>query len=393
MIEIIGVRFVKAGKIYYFSPNGEKVNLNDKVVVETSRGVEVGHVSIPNKMITDDEIKIPLKSIIRLATPEDLQILAENAQKQKEAFDVGVEKILYHKLEMKLVDVEITFDRSKMIFYFTADGRIDFRELVRSLAMVYKTRIELRQIGVRDEARQLGSLGICGRFLCCSTFLNDFQAVSIRMAKDQGLSLNPTKLAGVCGRLMCCLQYEQNSYDYMLEKMPTRGTLVETADGNGIVIDVNTLKGQIRVKIMNGSAFKIEKYMLGDFKVLKKGVIEPVLRHNKNASKTSSHNEAAANEDLLTSEGKSLDPKHNQSEKSKNEQKLKAKEKTNRLKKRKNRNKAAKVAKSESENIEARPQKNAPKKVAKKIEKIEKIAKKPATQKPATDNPYKPKSQ
>lgn len=223
MEEIIGVRFNSAGKAYYFDPCGMKLSVGTMVIVETARGVEMGKVSIPNRQVSSDELKSPLKKIIRVATDEDKKQLEENTVKEKEAFKTANELIKEHKLDMKLIDVEYTFDRSKILFYFTADGRVDFRELVKSLASVFRTRIELRQIGVRDEARQLGSIGICGRFLCCSTFLDDFRPVSIKMAKEQGLSLNPTKISGVCGRLMCCLQYEQNAYEDALKSMPPRG--------------------------------------------------------------------------------------------------------------------------------------------------------------------------
>ena len=267
MVEIIGVRFNSAGKVYYFDPKGNQLEAGTKVLVETARGVEMGKVVTPNKMVEDREIVPPLKAIIRIATEADFRQEEENKEKEKEAFDIAVQKIAEHKLDMKLVGAEYTFDRSKILFYFTADGRVDFRDLVKSLASVFRTRIELRQIGVRDEARQLGSIGICGRFLCCSTFLNDFHPVSIKMAKEQGLSLNPTKISGVCGRLMCCLQYEQNAYDDMLRKMPRRGDKVETPDGIGTVVDTATLKGQVKVKFMDdkGDLVKFENYVLGDF--------------------------------------------------------------------------------------------------------------------------------
>ncbi len=267
MIEIIGVKFTSGGKAYYFDPKGLQTENGDYVLVETARGIEMGRVVIPNKMVEETEIVSPLKPIHRKATDQDFRQAEENKQLEKDAFTIAVQQIAEHKLEMKLVSAEYTFDRSKILFYFTADGRVDFRELVKSLAGIFRTRIELRQIGVRDEARQLGSLGICGRFLCCSTFLNDFHPVSIKMAKEQGLSLNPTKISGVCGRLMCCLQYEQNAYEDMLAKMPKRGDKVQTPDGVGIVVETATLKGQIKVKFPdeNGENGKIENYVLGDF--------------------------------------------------------------------------------------------------------------------------------
>ncbi len=272
MIEIIGVKFSGAGKSYYFDPKGIRAEQGQHVLVETSRGIEMGKVVIPNQMIEESEVVSPLKPMIRIATEADFKQAEENKEKEKEAFALATEKIAEHKLDMKLVGAEYTFDRSKILFYFTADGRVDFRDLVKSLAGVFRTRIELRQIGVRDEARQLGSLGICGRFLCCSTFLNDFHPVSIKMAKEQGLSLNPTKISGVCGRLMCCLQYEQNAYEDMLSKMPKRGDKVETPDGVGIVADTATLKGQIKVKFVddNGETLRFENYVLGDFGILDK---------------------------------------------------------------------------------------------------------------------------
>lgn len=266
MVEIIGVRFRNAGKTYSFAPKGIKMKVGDRVIVETARGMEAGKVVRENHMVEENEIVAKLKPIIRKATQEDLRRIAENEQKEQEAFEIAAKKILEHKLEMKLVGVEYTFDRSKIIFQFTADGRVDFRELVKSLASVFKTRIELRQIGVRDEARQLGSIGICGRCLCCSTFLEDFSPVSIKMAKEQGLSLNPTKISGVCGRLMCCLQYEQNVYEDMLKKLPEKGTVVETPDGTGVVVDSATLKGQVKVKFSEGENVTFGTYDLKDFK-------------------------------------------------------------------------------------------------------------------------------
>lgn len=273
MIEIVGVKFNGGSKVYYFDPCGTEIEAGTMVLVETSRSVEMGKVVTANKMVEEESIVAPLKPIIRIATEEDLKQAAENKEKEKEAFEIASAKIAEHNLDMKLVGAEYTFDRTKILFYFTADGRVDFRDLVKSLAGIFRTRIELRQIGVRDEARQLGSIGICGRFLCCSTFLNDFHPVSIKMAKEQGLSLNPTKISGVCGRLMCCLQYEQNAYDDMLKRMPSRGDRVETPDGEGVVVDTATLKGRIKVKFTdsNGDMVKINEYVLGDFNPLEKG--------------------------------------------------------------------------------------------------------------------------
>ncbi len=249
MTEIIGVQFQNTGKIYYFSPNGQKLEIGQKVIVETSRGVECGTVSIANRMMEDDRIVSPLKSIIRAADEKDLAQLEENARREKEAFRICEEKIARHKLQMNLVDVEYTFDNNKILFYFTADGRIDFRDLVKDLAGVFRTRIELRQIGVRDEAKMLGGLGICGRPFCCSTFLSDFQPVSIKMAKEQGLSLNPTKISGTCGRLMCCLKYEQDAYEDLLRITPKKDSIVQTPDGRGVVVDTNLLTGMLKVQL------------------------------------------------------------------------------------------------------------------------------------------------
>lgn len=264
MVEVIGVRFNNAGKIYYFDPKGEKISVGTRILVETARGVEMGHVVMPNSEVEDSEIVPPLKPIIRIAEEDDFARLKENKEKEKEAFIIANEKIAEHGIDMKLVDVEYTFDRNKIIFYFTADGRVDFRELVKSLAGIFHTRIELRQIGVRDEARQLGSFGICGRYVCCGTFLDDFKPVSIKMAKEQGLSLNPTKISGICGRLMCCLQYEQNVYDEMLKKLPNKGALIDTPDGKGLVVDVATLKGEVKVKFDNGDAVRFANYKVAD---------------------------------------------------------------------------------------------------------------------------------
>lgn len=271
MTEIIGIRFNPAGKIYYFAPNGKQLRIGDRVIVETARGIEMGTVSIQNRSVSDDSLKEPLKPILRIATEDDFARVQKNKEKEKEAFRIAVREIEKHKLEMKLIRVEYTFDGSKILFYFTADGRVDFRELVKSLASVFRTRIELRQIGVRDEAKHLGALGICGRFLCCSSFLNDFQPVSIKMAKEQGLSLNPTKISGVCGRLMCCLQYEQNCYDDMLKIMPKAGAVVSTPEGEGTVTDVNLLKGTMKVRFENPDGVSFGQYSHEEVEILKGG--------------------------------------------------------------------------------------------------------------------------
>ena len=249
MKEIVGVRFKSVGKIYYFSPGDIKAELGDHVIVETVRGVECGEVVIANRQINDSQIASPLKPIIRLATEQDMKTLSKNKEKEKEAFKICEEKIAYRKLKMNLVDVECTFDNNKLLFYFTAETRVDFRELVKDLAAVFRTRIELRQIGVRDEAKILGGLGICGREFCCKGYMGDFQPVSIKMAKEQGLSLNPTKISGTCGRLMCCLKNEHNVYEELLKITPKIGALVVTPDGDkGRVEDVNLITGKLRIK-------------------------------------------------------------------------------------------------------------------------------------------------
>lgn len=249
MKEIVGIRFKKVGKVYYFSPEGIQANVGDMAVVETANGVECGEVAIANRQIQDNEISAPLKPVIRIATDNDRRTLARNRQKEKEAFRICEEKIAFRKLKMRLVDVECTFDNSKLLFYFTAENRVDFRELVKDLAAVFRTRIELRQIGVRDEAKILGGLGICGREFCCKSYMGDFQPVSIKMAKEQGLSLNPTKISGTCGRLMCCLKNEQNAYEALLKITPKVGAVVVTPDGvKGHVEDANLITGKLRIK-------------------------------------------------------------------------------------------------------------------------------------------------
>ena len=249
MKEIVGVRFKSVGKIYYFSPGSIKANVGDRAIVETVRGIECGEVVIANREIDDSMINSPLKPIIRLADSNDLKTLEKNKQREKDAFRICEEKIAARKLKMNLVDVECTFDNNKLLFYFTAENRVDFRELVKDLASVFRTRIELRQIGVRDEAKILGGLGICGREFCCKGYMGDFQPVSIKMAKEQGLSLNPTKISGTCGRLMCCLKNEQNVYEELLKITPKMGAIVVTPDGDkGKVEDVNLITGKLRVK-------------------------------------------------------------------------------------------------------------------------------------------------
>ena len=248
MAEVIGVRFKEVGKVYYFDPNGIQMKKGDMAIVETARGVECGEVAMENREIEDKDIVHPLKKMIRKATQGDLKKVEENRKKERHAFEICEKKILDHKLEMKLVDVEYTLDRSKLVFYFTADNRVDFRELVKDLASQFHTRIELRQIGVRDESKMLGGLGLCGQPFCCSRFLKNFQPVSIKMAKEQGLSLNPSKISGSCGRLMCCLAYEQKSYEYLNSITPQAGSIVRTPDGEGTVIEVNVVAGTLKVR-------------------------------------------------------------------------------------------------------------------------------------------------
>lgn len=249
MVTVVGIRFKKAGKIYYFSPGELKINKQDNVIVETARGIEFGTCVIGIKQVTEESIVSPLKSVIRIATEEDKAKYNENKKKEKEAFSICSEKIKKHELVMKLIDVEYTFDNNKIIFYFTADGRVDFRELVKDLAAVFRTRIELRQIGVRDEAKMVGGLGVCGRPMCCAVHLGDFAPVSIKMAKEQNLSLNPSKISGVCGRLMCCLNYEQETYEYIRKKMPQVGSIVYSEQyGNVEVISNSVVKEKVKVK-------------------------------------------------------------------------------------------------------------------------------------------------
>ena len=262
MAEVIGVRFKEVGKVYYFDPQGNKLRSGDMVIVETARGLECGEVALANKTVDDESITHPLKPLIRVATEKDLNHLAENRVKEKSARKTCEHKIAAHGLQMKLVNVEYTFDNSKIIFYFTADGRVDFRALVKDLAGVFRTRIELRQIGVRDEAKMLGGLGPCGRPICCGSFLSQFQPVSIKMAKEQNLSLNPTKISGVCGRLMCCLKYEQDHYEQTRKRMPKVGRTVNTPDGSGPVTELNIIRETVFVRLTNGDTSEIKEYPL-----------------------------------------------------------------------------------------------------------------------------------
>lgn len=271
MAEVIGVRFKNTGKVYYFDPGGEKLSKGEKAIVETARGVECGDVAMENREVSDSSIVQPLRKLVRKATKDDLRRVADNRKKEKSAFKACEKKIAERGLEMKLVDVEYTFDNSKILFYFTADGRVDFRELVKDLAGMFRTRIELRQIGVRDEAKMLGGIGICGRPFCCGSFLGGFQPVSIKMAKEQGLSLNPVKISGACGRLMCCLKYEQEAYQDLLRSTPKVGALVSTPEGKGVVIDQNLLTRKLTVRLDKDPDAAPQVFLVSDVKILRDG--------------------------------------------------------------------------------------------------------------------------
>lgn len=272
MITVIGVRFRRAGKVYYFEPDGLIYEQGQHAIVETARGIEYGEVVIENREIEESEVVQPLKKVIRLATKEDDEKYRLNKEKEKEAFAICKEKIVKHGLDMKLIDVEYTFDNNKVLFYFTSYERVDFRELVKELASIFKTRIELRQIGVRDETKMCGGIGICGRSLCCNTFLGDFQPVSIKMAKEQSLSLNPIKISGICGRLMCCLKYEQDCYVEIRGRLPIVGDFVITPDGKGEVLSVNVLREQVKVAVKKKDKDEKEAivYLAKDLKILGK---------------------------------------------------------------------------------------------------------------------------
>ena len=269
MKRIIGVRFKRLGKIYFFDPKWLEVKKGESVIVETAQGEEIAEVVVPNRMIEEEKVVAPLKKVLRLASPRDIKHAEECKKKEKEAFELCNKKIKEHNLQMTLTDVEYKFDNSKILFYFTADGRVDFRDLVKDLAAIYKTRIELRQIGVRDEVKRIGGNGVCGRELCCCSFLSDFETVSIKMAKEQNISLNPSKISGNCGRLMCCLKYEQEVYEEKLNKLPNIGAIVKTPDGKGEVEGLETLKETVKVRIKDGEIFKVKKYDVKDITVLK----------------------------------------------------------------------------------------------------------------------------
>ena len=266
-VEVIGVRFRQTGKIYYIDPNGMKIEQNENVIVETARGLEYGQVVSGNKFVPNTEIVPPLRKALRKATKADDTHHEENNKKEKEAFDICLQKIEKHNLEMKLIEVEYTFDNNKLLFYFSAEGRVDFRELVKDLAAVFKTRIELRQIGIRDEAKMMGGLGVCGRPFCCKTFLNDFAQVSIKMAKEQNLSLNSTKISGTCGRLMCCLRYESDVYEEELRRTPKIDSIVDTPDGEGVVAEINPLAGIVKVRLNSNPDQAPKAFSRDDLKV------------------------------------------------------------------------------------------------------------------------------
>ena len=303
MATVIGVRFKKAGKVYYFDPGDLWPRPGQNAVVETARGIEFGEVVTAPRAISDDQIVAPLKKVIRIATEEDEQRAAFNEKREQEAFAICQEKVARHKLEMKLVSVEYTFDNSKIIFYFTANGRVDFRELVKDLAGVFKMRIELRQIGVRDEAKMLGGLGPCGRHICCGAFLGDFQPVSIKMAKEQNLSLNPTKISGQCGRLMCCLKYEQDTYEQTLKRVPKVGKDIVTPDGTGVIVEINAIRERVKVRIRVGDddSFEVREYSMDDVRRLGPED-QPAVRENRNQPDRRQNRKAAEAEAAERSE-------------------------------------------------------------------------------------------
>lgn len=301
MIKVIGVRFRQAGKVYFFDPMNMKIEKGQHVIVETARGVEYGNVVLGIREVEDDKVVLPLKPVIRIATAEDDKKEEANRKKEKEAYKICLEKIAKHKLEMKLIDVEYTFDNNKVLFYFTADGRIDFRELVKDLAAVFRTRIELRQIGVRDETKIRGGIGICGRVLCCQSYLSEFIPVSIKMAKEQNLSLNPAKISGMCGRLMCCLKNEQDTYEYLNSRLPDVGDKVSAKDGmTGEVYSVNVLRQKIKIIVTLENGEKdIKEYKVDEIK------FKPKKRRNNSYKEDMADAEIRALEELERKEGKS----------------------------------------------------------------------------------------
>ncbi|MCR5666730.1 MAG: stage 0 sporulation family protein [Eubacterium sp.] len=322
MVDVIGVRFRQAGKIYFFDPVDNKVTLGDHVIVETARGVEYGRVVVPNRKMADDEVVQPLKPVMRIATAQDDEKVEKNKEREKEAFKICKEKIRKHELEMKLVEAEYTFDNNKLLFYFTADGRIDFRELVKDLASVFRTRIELRQIGVRDETKIMGGLGICGRPMCCHTYLSDFAPVSIKMAKEQNLSLNPTKISGTCGRLMCCLRNEQETYEYLNKQLPNIGDRVLTPTGEkGEVTQINVLRQLVKIVVEHDDEKEILEYPVADLKFKTR-------RKKKNQEEEPQEQEPACEEQKPTTKEANKNSKNKQNKnKNKNKNRHKNKEK------------------------------------------------------------------
>lgn len=280
MIKVVGVRFKNTGKMYYFNPNELEIQKGMNVIVETARGIEFAQAVSEIREIEEDEAILPLKDVIRIATEEDVETHNSNIEKEKAAFDICIEKIAKHELQMKLIDVEYTFDGNKVLFYFVADTRIDFRELVKDLASVFKTRIELRQVGVRDQAKAVGGLGICGRVICCASATGEFQPVSIKMAKEQSLSLSPTKISGTCGRLMCCLKYEQEAYEDAINRLPGLGSIVETPEGQGIITDVNLLRETVKVKLDKETETELLVYKADEIKILHKKHFFPSSKHD-----------------------------------------------------------------------------------------------------------------
>ncbi len=276
MTEIIGVKFKKTGKMYYFDPKGKKIDKNQPVIVETSQGIRYGIVEVENKTIADEKINFEIRPILRLATKEDTIQYKKNLEKEKEAHSIFIEKVKKYNLDMKLIDISLTYDLNKIIFYFISDGRVDFRDLVKELASIFKMRIELRQIGVRDEAKIVNGIGICGRPLCCATFLRDFHPVSIKMAKDQKLSLNPTKISGACGRLMCCLKYEQESYEELTKNLPNEGDIIKTDKGIGEVLSVNVLRQIIKAAVRKTEQDipNIEFFNVSEIEIIKRKIIK-----------------------------------------------------------------------------------------------------------------------
>lgn len=282
MAMVIGVRFKRAGKVYFFEPGELEIKAGDALVVETARGIEYGEAVTPARDVPEEQLVMPLRPVVRVATPQDTQLALTNSENEKSAYEVCQDKIANHNLEMKLVDVEYAFDGSKILFYFTANGRVDFRALVKDLASVFKTRIELRQIGVRDEAKMLGGLGPCGRPICCGQFLGDFQPVSIKMAKEQSLSLNPTKISGLCGRLMCCLKYEQENYETARKRMPRIGREIMTPDGYGTVVGINVLCETVKVRVQQGDAYEVKEFKADECtRVEQKDNVQRVQKDNR----------------------------------------------------------------------------------------------------------------